>query len=239
MPKASPDLKMGARAMGVVKVAGAVAEASLGAAVAMGSGGVAIPVGGTIVLHSADVAASGVKQVITGKHTPSLTSSGIKTGARAVGASPETAAMIGETGDALLGFAGGVAGARAVSGLPAGRIPTASVASGSATDHARTTIEVQRLTAAASKPVNESGLSAAARALEKHAGRPGDASSPLTGSTAEKNEIAKHFLDGILSNSKTVRTELSRDGIEYRIPNRQGIRYNADGSFSGVLDQKR
>jgi len=127
-PEGMPSLNLGTRAMGAVKVAGAVAEASMGAAVTLGSGGAALPVGGAIVLHAADVAASGVKQVITGEHTPSLTSKGIQAGAQAAGVSPGTAAVVGETGDALLSFAGGIAGARAITGLPIGPSPTAPIA---------------------------------------------------------------------------------------------------------------
>ncbi len=47
------------------------------------------------------------------------------------------------------------------------------------------------------------------------------------------------FIEKSLKNPSTIKTELSRDGIEYRLPNRQDVRYNADGSFSGFLDPKR
>lgn len=30
-----------------------------------------------------------------------------------------------------------------------------------------------------------------------------------------------------------------RGGVEYRLPNGKGIRYNSDSSFSGLLDPKR
>lgn len=46
-------------------------------------------------------------------------------------------------------------------------------------------------------------------------------------------------MNDVLSNPGTVKTELSRGGVEYRLPSGQGIRYNADGSFSGFLDPRR
>jgi len=56
---------------------------------------------------------------------------------------------------------------------------------------------------------------------------------------AQKNEFASKFVNDILSNPGTVKTELSRGGVEYRLPSVQGIRYNADGSFSGFLEPRR
>jgi len=46
-------------------------------------------------------------------------------------------------------------------------------------------------------------------------------------------------VNDVLNNPGTVKTELSRGGVEYRLPGGQGIRYNADGSFSGFLDPRR
>ncbi|KJJ85654.1 hypothetical protein OMAG_000479 [Candidatus Omnitrophus magneticus] len=43
----------------------------------------------------------------------------------------------------------------------------------------------------------------------------------------------------MLNNKNTVRTDLSKGGIEYRLPDGRGVRYNSDGSFSGFLDPKR
>ncbi|MCT8250967.1 hypothetical protein NBG80_16900 [Proteus faecis] len=95
------------------------------------------------------------------------------------------------------------------------------------------------LTSSANKPINNQGLSAAARAWEKHAGRPGGVFEPLKGNTAQKNEAASNFVNEVLNNKGTVTTDLSRGGVEYRLPNGKGIRYNSDGSFSGFLDPKR
>lgn len=41
-----------------------------------------------------------------------------------------------------------------------------------------------------------------------------------------------------LSQILTTRTRLSRGGFEFRLPNGQGVRYNANGEFSGFLDPK-
>lgn len=79
-------------------------------------------------------------------------------------------------------------------------------------------------------------MSAAARAWEKHAGRPGGTFEPLKGNPAQKNAAAEGFIKDVLSNSGTVRNELSRGGVEYRLPNGQGIRFNPDGSFNTLLD---
>ncbi|HHY6312615.1 TPA: hypothetical protein ACV5TO_004934 [Salmonella enterica] len=95
------------------------------------------------------------------------------------------------------------------------------------------------LISSANKPINGQGMSAAARAWEKHAGREGGTFEPLKGNVVQKNEFASNFVNDVLSNPSTVRTELSRGGVEYRLPSGQGIRYNSDGSFSGFLDPKR
>lgn len=51
------------------------------------------------------------------------------------------------------------------------------------------------LTSSANQPINNQGLSAAARAWEKHAGRPGGVFDPLKGNTAQKNEAASNFVN--------------------------------------------
>ena len=95
------------------------------------------------------------------------------------------------------------------------------------------------LLSSASEPINDQGLSAAARAWEKHAGRLGGSFDPLKGNVSQKNEAAKQFVNEVLGNTNTVRTDLSRGGVEFRLPDGKGVRYNADGSFSGFLDPKR
>ncbi|WP_395755591.1 hypothetical protein OT793_12300 [Edwardsiella ictaluri] len=78
-----------------------------------------------------------------------------------------------------------------------------------------------------------------ARAWEKHAGRPGGVFDPLKGNTAQKNEAAGNFVNEVLNNKGTVRTDLSRGGVEYRLPDSRSVPYNSIGSFSGFLDPKR
>ncbi len=92
------------------------------------------------------------------------------------------------------------------------------------------------LVSSANKLINEQGLSAAARAWEKHAGRPGGVFEPLKGNPVQKSEAANQFVNEVLNNKGTVKTDLSRGGVEYRLPNGKGGRYNSDGSFSGFLD---
>ncbi|MGS0744264.1 hypothetical protein ACVBEF_21015, partial [Glaciimonas sp. GG7] len=98
---------------------------------------------------------------------------------------------------------------------------------------------ISDLLASANKPFNDSGLSVAARAWEKHAGRPGGTFKILNGKVDQKNEAANQFVQGVLTNPHTVKTELSRGGVEYRLPNGQGVRFNVDGSLSGFVDPKK
>ena len=104
---------------------------------------------------------------------------------------------------------------------------------------ARALRSVDELFAAASKPFNGSGLSVAARAWEKHAGRAGGTFEQLTGGVMQKNVAASNFVLEVLTNPASVRTELSRGGLEFRLPSGKGARFDADGAFSTFLDPKR
>jgi hypothetical protein len=57
--------------------------------------------------------------------------------------------------------------------------------------------------------------------------------------TAPSVVTPSEFVNQVLSDPSTTKTNLSRGGVEYRLPNGQGIRFNADGSFSGFLDPKK
>ncbi|MDC9591392.1 hypothetical protein PSI23_19410 [Xenorhabdus sp. XENO-10] len=94
------------------------------------------------------------------------------------------------------------------------------------------------LISSANKPINNQGLSAVARAWDKHAGRLGGTFKPLKGNITQKNAAAEQFVRSVLNNPNTVRNKLARGGFEYRLPNGKGIRFNADGSFNTVLDPK-
>ena len=96
----------------------------------------------------------------------------------------------------------------------------------------------QKLIDAANKPINGQGLSAAARAWEKHAGRPGGTFEPLKGNVQQKNIAAEGFIRDVLNDKSVVRKSLSGGAVEYRLPNGKGIRFNSDGSFNTVLDPK-
>lgn len=127
----------------------------------------------------------------------------------------------------------------------AGRRPPNAILNSGSDDNAQVSgsgardVKVSDYQKAADQPYNDSGLSAAARAWDKHAGRPGGTFEPLTGSIADKNAAASDFVSSVLNNPNTTRTELSRGGVEFRLPSGQGIRFNADGSFSGILDPKK
>lgn len=90
----------------------------------------------------------------------------------------------------------------------------------------------------ANKPINNQGLSAAARAWEKHAGRPNGIFDPLAGNPIQKNAVAEQFIKSVLRDPQRVKNNLSGGAFEYRLSNEKGIRYNADGSFNTVLDPK-
>lgn len=96
----------------------------------------------------------------------------------------------------------------------------------------------QKLIDAANKPINGQGLSAAARAWEKHAGRPGGTFEPLKGNVQQKNIAVEGFIRDVLNDKSVVRKSLSGGAVEYRLPNGKGIRFNSDGSFNTVLDPK-
>lgn len=96
----------------------------------------------------------------------------------------------------------------------------------------------QKLIDAANKPINGQGLSAAARAWEKHVGRPGGTFEPLKGNVQQKNIAAEGFIRDVLNDKSVVRKSLSGGAVEYRLPNGKGIRFNSDGSFNTVLDPK-
>jgi filamentous hemagglutinin len=99
---------------------------------------------------------------------------------------------------------------------------------------------VDDLLAAANKPYNASSeQSVLARAWDKHSGRPGGTFEPLKGNAAEKNAASEAYLRDLLNNPGTTRTDLSRGGFEYRLPNGQGVRFNADGSFNTLLDPRK
>jgi len=75
----------------------------------------------------------------------------------------------------------------------------------------------------ANDPINEQGLSAAARSWEKHAGRPGGIFEPFEGNPTQKSEAANQFVNKVLNNKSTIKTELSRGGVEYRLPDGRGV----------------
>ena len=113
----------------------------------------------------------------------------------------------------------GVSGAAGATGLAAG--------------------EVGPLLKASSKPFNASGLTVAARKLERHATRPGGTFTAPTGNVAQKNEAAGRLVEGILKGPDTVKIPLGGGGFDYRGANGQGVRFEADGAFNTFLDPKK
>ncbi|WP_018974452.1 IPT/TIG domain-containing protein [Rudaea cellulosilytica] len=88
----------------------------------------------------------------------------------------------------------------------------------------------------ANKPVNDTGLSAAARAWDKHdTSRPGGTFPPLTGGVMHKNAVAGSFVSYVIRSDDAVRTELTRGGVDFRLPSGAGVRFDANGAV-GFLD---
>ena len=100
-------------------------------------------------------------------------------------------------------------------------------------------VGIDQLFKNANRPYNDKGLSAAARAWEKHTFRPGGTFEPLFGGVSAKNETASSFLEELLTNPGTRRTQLPRGGVEFRNSAGQGVRFDSDGTLSGFLDPKK
>lgn len=56
--------------------------------------------------------------------------------------------------------------------------------------------------------------------------------SPFKGQYCTKNAVADKFVNDVLTNPNTVKTNISGGGVDNRLPDGRGIRYNADGSFN-------
>jgi hypothetical protein len=91
------------RVWGGVKLIGGVVEAAAGAALGAATSwtGVGAVAGGFVFVHGADVAATGLRQLISGQPESSLTSQGLQ----AAGVSPQTAELL-DTGLSVVGSAG-------------------------------------------------------------------------------------------------------------------------------------
>lgn len=100
------------------------------------------------------------------------------------------------------------------------------------------TLNIGDLIQASGEPIGKGGLTKAGRALDKHAaGQRGSSPfPPLTGNNANKNLIAEQQVNEILNHSDVVFIRLGRGGIEARVPDGRGIRFEADGSFSTFVD---
>ncbi|WP_165091105.1 hypothetical protein [Neisseria yangbaofengii] len=87
----------------------------------------------------------------------------------------------------------------------------------------------------ANKPINEQGISQAARAWAKHAGRPRGTFEPLKGNVQQQNQYVSNWIKEVINNPKTIKTQLSRGGVSYRLPNGRGVAFEPDGRVN-LLD---
>jgi RHS repeat-associated protein len=97
---------------------------------------------------------------------------------------------------------------------------------------------------AASAGVAEAGgLTAAARALEKHGRRPGSAFPHAIGNTAAKNAAAQTVVEDILTSPGSRLVNLTsgrfKGGFDIYTPDGRGVRYDAKGKFVGLLEPPR
>jgi filamentous hemagglutinin len=80
-------------------------------------------------------------------------------------------------------------------------------------------------------------------ALTKHAAkqrlggtRGNGAFPPLKGNNQAINNLAQQQIDDILTHPQSVFQRLPKGGLEVRIPDGRGIRFNADNSFHSFID---
>jgi hypothetical protein len=100
-------------------------------------------------------------------------------------------------------------------------------------------LNLDSLRNAANEPLGRGGLTKAGRALDKHAAGQRSQDSPfpaLSGSNVDKNEMAKEQVNEILDSPDAVFRKLGRGGVEVRLPDGRGVRFNQDGSFSGFVE---
>lgn len=98
----------------------------------------------------------------------------------------------------------------------------------------------EELYSAAMKPINKEGLTAAGRALTKHAvGQRDSGTFPrLVGGIDEQNAIAAKVVREILEHPDATFTILRRGDLEIRVPDGRGIRFEKNGSLSAFLDPR-
>ena len=91
---------------------------------------------------------------------------------------------------------------------------------------------------AANQPFGKGDLTVAGRALTKHAAEQRGTSPfpPLSGNNININQTAQQQVDEILNSPNANFRKLGRGGIEARLPDGRGVRFNKDGSLSGFVD---
>ena len=88
---------------------------------------------------------------------------------------------------------------------------------------------------AVNRPHNGTGQTQGARSWDKHdTSRPGGTYPPARGNQGAKNQNAEDFVRDTMNNPDLAVINLSRGGVEYRLPNGQGFRVNPDGKFDFV-----
>ncbi len=122
-------------------------------------------------------------------------------------------------------------------GLQASAQQSASAEPIAANSSIKTHRPISELLGEANAPFNESGITQGTRAWDKHSGRPGGTFPRLEGTTAEKNAIVNDWISGVLKNPQTTMKPLPRGGMEYRLPNGQGVVFEPGGKVN-LLDPR-
>jgi hypothetical protein len=123
---------------------------------------------------------------------------------------------------------------------PDGGKPAGGAEGGTSCGGGGGTLTNSDLKASAIGEFNQTGLSNAARAWDKHAGREGSTLQKANGGVDAKNANASEFVDSVLNDpARTVEKYTHPnhgDIIDIRKPDGTGLRYKEDGSFVGIID---
>ncbi len=89
-------------------------------------------------------------------------------------------------------------------------------------------------------PGNKMGLTVGGRGLDKHANQQGGRGTTpfpkLKGGPKERSRVAAEQVDDIITSPDAVFVRLGGGGLEVRIPDGRGARWDSDGSFSGFVN---
>ena len=230
------------RFQGACQMFAGAAEMGAGGAVAYGSGCLAAPVGFAIATHGADHFTAGLRTLIYGEYSSTLTSQLIQK----TGVSAQTAHTIDNT-LSIIGTLGSTPYIRTSQALPSlseisqgCRTSITYTRESSNLNSASSTALDLDLLAKSGQTMGKQEYTCAGRALQKHSSRSNSVFPKPFGKPSQVNQQAQNILDNILSHPKSISTQYHhpRFGhiIDIKIPNYQGVRYYDNGKFIGFLE---